>query len=454
MKRKKLMVMPVVMALLGASLVGCGTNESTASNNMEQKVKVENVSKTVEVQSNSQENANQDVTEITFWYSWTDKIQENNIALAEKFNETVGKEKGIHVTAEYQGTYDDLHQKLQAAYVAGATPDVTVMEIAAIRTFAENGVLEPLDEYINASGVDISDFHGGLMENSYIDGSCYGLPYLRSTPIFYMNKNLIEEAGLNPDELHTWDDLKEYATTVYKNTGKLGMSMYTYNWLMEAFMIEHGSSVLSDDELNSNMNNDAAKEVVNFFKDLQSTGASKIYLSASSDSIKTDVMNQNAAIWYGSTGDLTYYKAVAEDCGFDLGCCFVPQADQYGVTSGGCNLIMSSSISDSHKNAAWEFINWLTSTEQTITASSNTGYLPSRKSASESDAMKKLYESFPQFKVALDQLAYAKGRPMNPGYAEATKELVDALDAIWVNDADVNTTLDDLVGKMNQLLSE
>ena len=50
------------------------------------------------------------MTELTFWYSWTGNIQENNIELTELFNETVGKEKGIHVTAEYQGTYDELHQ--------------------------------------------------------------------------------------------------------------------------------------------------------------------------------------------------------------------------------------------------------------------------------------------------------------------------------------------------------
>lgn len=35
-----------------------------------------------------------EVVELTYWYSWTDKIQENNINLVNQFNETVGKEKG------------------------------------------------------------------------------------------------------------------------------------------------------------------------------------------------------------------------------------------------------------------------------------------------------------------------------------------------------------------------
>ena len=45
---------------------------------------------------------------LTYWYSWKDKIAENNIERIKEFNETIGKENGIEVTAEYQGTYDDL----------------------------------------------------------------------------------------------------------------------------------------------------------------------------------------------------------------------------------------------------------------------------------------------------------------------------------------------------------
>ena len=56
--------------------------------------------------------------ELKYWYSWTDKIKENNEERVKEFNETVGKEKGIHVTAEYQGSYDDLNSKLKTAFTA------------------------------------------------------------------------------------------------------------------------------------------------------------------------------------------------------------------------------------------------------------------------------------------------------------------------------------------------
>ena len=119
---------------------------------------------------------NGDVVELTYWYCWTDKIQENNENLTAQFNETVGKELGIHVTAEYQGTYEDAHQKLQAAYIADAMPDVSVMEIASIKTFAENGVIEPLSSYIEADDVDMTDFFEGLLENCHVGDTWYGVP--------------------------------------------------------------------------------------------------------------------------------------------------------------------------------------------------------------------------------------------------------------------------------------
>ena len=459
MKRTKRVVsMMMAATMMAGTLAGCGSSEqaatTTGDSTVAQETKAAQETKIDDATTPTAEKADGEVTELTFWYSWTDKIQENNIALTEEFNETVGKELGIHVTAEYQGTYDDLHQKLQAAYVAGETPDVSVMEISSIRTFAENGVIEPLDTYINAAGADMSDFHDGLMQNSYINDACYGVPYLRSTPIMYMNKTLIEEAGLTVDGMKTWDDMKTYATTLHEKTGNYGISIWSYNWIFEAFMLEHGSSVLTEDEMATNMNNDAAKEIVNFFKDLKDSGVAHIYSAADADKVKTDVMNQSTAIWYGSTGDFTYYNEVAADCGFELGCCFIPMAENYGVTSGGCNLTMVANIPDENKQAAWTFIEWITQKEQTIKASTNTGYLPSRKSAADSEEMNALYAEIPQYKVALDQLAYSTGRPMNPGYVEASIELQDALDAIWVNDANVDTTLAELETKMNKLLNE
>ncbi len=42
---------------------------------------------------------------------------------------------------------------------------------------------------------------------------------------------------------------------------------------------------------------------------------------------------------------------------------------------------------------------------------------------------------------------------MNPGYAEVQAELVGVMDAIWVNGADVDTTVAQIEEKLNRLLA-
>lgn len=133
--------------------------------------------------------------ELTYWYAWGDKIGENNENLVAQFNE---EHPTIEVTAEFQGTYDELHAKTQAAFAAKDAPEVTQNEIASVETFAKNGMTESLQPFIDADDLDIDDFNEGLMGNSYVDEEIYALPYLRSTPILYLNTTILEEKGLDP----------------------------------------------------------------------------------------------------------------------------------------------------------------------------------------------------------------------------------------------------------------
>lgn len=445
--QKKILGTAAMVCMAAGVLAGCG---NSGENKTESSTVVSG-----ETGKKEETEADGNVTELTYWYCWTDKIQENNLELTELFNETVGKEKGIHVTAEYQGTYDECHQKLQAAFVANEMPDVSVMEISSIRRFAENGVIEPLDSYIEASEIDMTDFYDALLLNGQVDGFCYGLPYLRSTPIMYYNNTLLKEAGYDGANLKTWDDLKEMAVAVHEKTGKYGISQYSYIWTLDAFMIEHGSSVLNDDETATNLNSEAGKEVIGFFRDLIDQGVVHAFNNTESDKVTADVQNEDTAIWFSSTGDLTKFSSMADELGFELGVGFIPMEECYGTPTGGCNLVMMSKLPDKKKEAAWEFIRFMTDTEQTVKSSIKTGYLPARKSAGESETMKAYFEEMPMARVALDQLAYAnRAAYSNPNYTEAGEAMKAALDAIYINNSDIDATLADLEIKVNKILNQ
>lgn len=452
---KKLITKVVAMTTVAAmalTTAGCGSSDNSTESSANGGG-TENV--IVSTENNAAEKSeNNEVTEITFWFANGDTVVTYIDEATQRFNSTVGAEKGIHVTAEYQGDYVELHQKLQAAYIAQTAPQLTVLEIGAVGMFAEGGMIEPLDERIAEDGVDMSDFHDGLVYNCYIDDKCYALPFLRSTSILYMNKTLLEQAGIDTKNIESWDDIAEASEILKEKTGKYGISMPINYWFHEAFMLTEGGFTVNEDETVCTVDNDVNRKIISYFKDLRDRGLAHLYPYAEYEKMSADLMNQDAAFFFQSTGGLSQMMAVANELGFELQTAFIPKGTQYGVTTGGCNIAMLKGLTKEQQDAAWEYIKYITSTEETVEASIVTGYLATRKSALENDKMIAWYEEFPQYKVALDQLEISSGRPNNPGYVEFQVELTNAMAEMMVNDADVDTTLAELEAKGNELLNE
>ena len=78
--RKRALSTLVTACMVAGTLAGCGNAALTASGT------------TTAADKGGKSDG---VTELTYWYCWNDKVQENNLEMTELFNETVGKEKGI-----------------------------------------------------------------------------------------------------------------------------------------------------------------------------------------------------------------------------------------------------------------------------------------------------------------------------------------------------------------------
>ena len=84
------------------------------------------------------------------------------------------------------------------------------------------------------------------MKNCYASDELYGVPYLRSTPVFYYNKTLFEKAGLDASKAPaTWDDVVA-ASDALKAAGVAGYGFYSYVWVMTAFTYCNGGTLFTD----------------------------------------------------------------------------------------------------------------------------------------------------------------------------------------------------------------
>ncbi|NGP44883.1 ABC transporter substrate-binding protein [Bacillaceae bacterium SIJ1] len=370
--------------------------------------------------------ASDEKVEITYWYAWGDKIQENNQNLVKQFNESQDR---IHVNAEYQGSYADLHAKTQAAFAAGNAPEVTQNEIASVGVFAKNGMTEKLTPFAeNDEDINMDDFIEGLMGNSYVNGDLYALPYLRSTPILYLNATLLEENGLDPTGPKTWEEFEAYAKALTVKDERVGITMPISIWFYEAFIAQSGGQMMNEDATEVTFHEEPGVEALAFWNQMNDAGYMKIPTGdESGDQALQDFANGRSGMYFSSTADLSKLIDIADEQGFELNTTFMPANDDYGVPTGGANLVMTAGLDEEKQKAAWEFIKWMTAEEQTIYASQYTGYLPSRTSAVDSEEMKSFYEEIPQYRVAVDQLEFARPRPMHEAYPEISKELADQM---------------------------
>ncbi|NBD25655.1 ABC transporter substrate-binding protein [Paenibacillus glycinis] len=391
---------------------------------------------------------------IKYWYAFGDKIEEAKLHMVDTFNKSQDK---IEVVAEHQGNYDDLHAKVQAAFAAGDAPAVTDLEISSTGVFAHSGMLEELTTYAerDKEQLKLDDFNPGLMGNAYVDGKLYGLPFMRSTPILYKNVTMLKDAGLDPAGPKTWDELEEYSR-VLKGKGKVGMTVPADIWYYEGLVAQSGGHMLSEDGKSAAFNSPEGVAPVEFWKKLSSEGLIKIPMGdEAGPTADKDWANQLSAFKFGSTAGVTGSLEIAKGNGFEMDTAFMPSNVSYGVPTGGCQLVITSKSSDEEKEAAWEFLKWMTSKENTIYQHKHVGYLPTRISAVESDELKAHFAEFPQFKVAVDQLEFARPRPMENAYPEVAKIIKEAIEkAILDPKVSPQDSLNEAAEKANKLLSK
>ena len=391
---------------------------------------------------------------IKYWYAWGEKIEEAKQNMVKQFNASQDR---IEVIAEYQGTYDDLHAKVQAAFAAGDAPAVTDLEIASTGVFARSGMLQELTTYAerDKDELKLDDFNPGLMGNAYVDDKLYGLPFMRSTPILYKNVTMLKEAGLAPEGPKSWDELEQYAR-VLKEKGKSGMTVPVDIWFYEALVAQSGGTMLTEDGKAAAFNSPEGVAPVEFWKKLAAEGLIKIPVGDEAGATADkDWANQISAFKFGSTAGVSGSLEIAKGNGFELVTAFMPANKSYGVPTGGAQLVMTSKSSDEEKEAAWEFMKFMTSKENTIYQHKYVGYLPTRMSALESEELQAHFKEFPQYKVAVDQLEYARPRPMENAYPEVAKIIKEAIEKSILDPKVVpQDAMNEAAEKANKLLAK
>lgn len=375
---------------------------------------------------------------ITYWGSFSGKNAETEKALVEKFNSS---QSDVAINYQPQGTYEETAQKLTAALQSKTAPDVTILSDVWWFKFYLAKTLQPLDELYSAAGIDRSDYVDVLFNEGVRKGVSYWVPFARSTPLFYYNKDIFAEVGLPDRGPETWDEFSEWAPKIVKKDGsQLSRAAFvhpgaaSYNaWIFQGITWQFGGAYSTPD-FKMTMTDPKTVAAGQFYGDTVNKEGWALF---SADE-ETDFINGVAAAGIFSTGSM---GGLLRDAKFKLGTAFLPKKEQFGCSTGGSGMAILAGLPAEKQQAAMKWVAFATSPENTTFWSKNTGYMPVRKSAINGEEMQKYFQERPTFKTAVDQLPQTKPQDAARVFVPGGDQIIGkGLERIVVNKEDPATS--------------
>ncbi|MCO4236060.1 ABC transporter substrate-binding protein [Pseudarthrobacter raffinosi] len=377
---------------------------------------------------------------IDFWTNHPGKSQDVEKAIIEKFH---AKYPDIQINLVTAGAnYEEIAQKFQTSQAAkSGLPGVVVLSDVWWFRYFTNGSIIPVDGLIKELDIKVDDFRQSLVDDYKYDDRQWALPYGRSTPLFYYNKDHFAAAGLPDRAPATWQEFGEWAPKLKASSGAQYAYIYPAlagyaGWTLQNNLWGWGGAWSKDWEITCD-----SPEAVEALQWAQDSIYKHNWAGVSSKEAADDFSAGLTSSTISSTGSLL---GVLKSATFNVGVGFLPGGpkETSGVCpTGGAGLGIPSGISKEEQLAAGTFLKFMTEPENTAAFSAATGYMPTRTSAD----MATVLAQTPQIKTAMDQLAVTKvqdrARVFLPG---ADQEMAKAAAKILTQQGDVKATLTEL----------
>jgi multiple sugar transport system substrate-binding protein len=357
-----------------------------------------------------------------------------------------------------QGGANEIAQSVQRQVVAGSPPDVGQLTFADLRYTASDLGAQPLDRLVGKDEVQrlLTDGPHPYAPRAAVlgdlDGTTYGIPYVFSTPMLFINADLFRAAGLDPaDPPKNWDEVATAAAAIAKVPGTAGGAYASCldgpsggDWCMTGIVRSAGGRLLSEDGSTigwadpKSVEGIAALQKVaqagpNALPNLSGTDAQDAFLRGNLGMLLSTAALQNAIL---KSSEGKWEAAAAPMPGFG-------STPAVPTNSGSALFVLTKD--PAKQRAAWELIKFLTSAESETTITSKIGYVPLRASLIDDPAyLKSFADAHPDFvrpNVAqLDRLEPWVSYP-GPNYQQIRMLFTKAVEEIVFRGADPTATL-------------
>ncbi|QFU84777.1 ABC transporter substrate-binding protein [Natronorubrum aibiense] len=206
-----------------------------------------------------------DGSTIEFWTLFAGGDGDAMEAMVDAFND---EHDDFQISRERQ-PFEQYYDSLFTSMTGGTPPDLAVFHTNELQRFVDT--LTPLDDRIESETE--SAYVESIWNETALDGSHVALPLDTHPNALYYNKDIFEEAGLDPDSPPTnFEELQHAADEITANTDAQAFNPEPYGQFYSrqfaAWLKSVGSDFLNEDATAAAFDNDEALELVEFYADI------------------------------------------------------------------------------------------------------------------------------------------------------------------------------------------
>ena len=368
------------------------------------------------------------ITEITFWHGINPpENREIFQRLVDRFNQN---NLDIQVEALYIGQPDAQLPKILAATVSDRPPDILWFVAQIAGKLNQLGALLPLEDWLNDSPVK-AEIDPVMFDSMKLNGHILSVPFATNNAAVFYRPSLFKKAGIETVP-QAWSELEQAAQKLTLDTNNdrrleqhgiflsLGKGEWTvFSWL--PFIYSAGGDLIQNGQ--PNLVNEGAIAALQFGADLVRDGVALLSPPERGYEID-DFVEGKVAMQV--TGPWTLAQLRSTNIDYDV--FSIPVAEQPAAVIGGENLFVFKTTPE-RERASLRFLEYVLSEEFQTAWALETGYLPVNTKSQQSEAYQNFVAENPIVKVFLEQMHYAKSRPIIPQYNRLSENLGRAIEA-------------------------
>lgn len=405
-------------------------------------------------------------TEIQWWHAFTGRLGDLLAAQVEQFN---ASQSDYKVVATHKGNYSETLNAGIAAFRAGEQPHVLqVFEVGTATMMSAKGAVKPVYEVMEEAGLPFDPASFIPTVTGYYttpEGQMLSFPYNASTPVMYVNRDKLKEAGIDPDtDLSTWENVGPVLDKLKAAGVACPFTTAWQSWVhLESFSAYHdlpfATKANGFEGLDTELvfNGDTQVKHIEMLGQWAKDGKF-IYAGRRNESGANFRAGECAIFTESSAG----YAGVKAEAKFAWDIRPLPywdavEAAPQNTIIGGASLwVLAGHDAEEYKGVA-AFINFMSSPEVQAKWHQDTGYLPATPAAAKLTEEQGFYAANPGTEIAGKQMTAkaptANSKGLRLGSFDQIRTIIDEeLEGVWSGSKDAKAALDTAVQRGNELL--